>query len=97
LPGLKSFLTLWPVPGFAGWLARERKAEQSRALDGAARDTLQLLDTPDWHKPGASLDALREVLQAVAASCFLKARTPTGRPVDPVARFTSATGRGWSG
>jgi malonyl-CoA decarboxylase len=92
LPGLKSFVTLSPVPGFAGWLARERKAEQSRALDDAARSTLRLLDMPDWNKPGASLDALREVLLAAAAFYFLKAKTPTGRPVDPVARFHLGNG-----
>jgi malonyl-CoA decarboxylase len=92
LPGLKTFVTLSPVPGFAAWLARERKAEQSRALNDAAKEQLRLLDTPDWHKPGEALDALREVLLAAAAFYFLKAKTPTGRPVDPVARFHLGNG-----
>jgi malonyl-CoA decarboxylase len=92
LPGLKTFVTLSPVPGFGAWLARERKAEQSRALDHAAKEQLRLLDTPDWQKPGAPLDALREVLLAAAAFYFLKAKTPAGRPVDPVARFHLGNG-----
>ena len=29
LPGLNTFVTLSPVPGFAGWLARERADEAS--------------------------------------------------------------------
>jgi malonyl-CoA decarboxylase len=92
LPGLKTFVTLSPVPGFAAWLARERKAEQSRALDGAAKETLRLLDTPDWHKSAETAGTLREVLLAAAAFYFLKAKTPTGRPVDPVARFHLGNG-----
>ena len=40
LPNLKTFVTLSPVPGFAAWLARERKAETSSCLDAAARQTL---------------------------------------------------------
>jgi malonyl-CoA decarboxylase len=92
LSGLKTFVTLSPVPGFAAWLARERKAEQSRALDNAAKEQLLILDTPDWDKPGEPLDALREALLAAAAFYFLKAKTPTGRPVDPVARFHLGNG-----
>ncbi|WP_092516432.1 malonyl-CoA decarboxylase [Afipia sp. GAS231] len=92
LAGLKTFVTLSPVPGFAAWLARERKAEQSRALDGTAKETLQLLDTPDWHKSAETAGALRDVLLAAGAFYFLKAKTPTGRPVDPVARFHLGNG-----
>src|SRR5919112_1069543 len=37
LPGLETFVTLSPVPGFAKWLARERKAEASAALPADLR------------------------------------------------------------
>ena len=92
LSGLKTFVTLSPVPGFAGWLARERKAEHSRALDAAAKEHLRLLDDPDWQERGEGLEALRETLLAAAAFYFLKAKTPTGRPIDPVARFHLGNG-----
>jgi malonyl-CoA decarboxylase len=92
LSGLKTFVTLSPVPGFAAWLARERDAKESRALDNAAKEQLRMLDTPDWEKSGEPLDGLRQVLLAAAAFYFLKAKTPTGRPVDPVARFHLGNG-----
>src|SRR5918997_294684 len=35
LPNLRTFVTLSPVPGFAAWLDRERRAAESEALDAA--------------------------------------------------------------
>lgn len=92
LPALKTFVTLSPAPGFAAWLARERKVERSLALDFLSKEHLKLLDEPDWHKPGEHLDALGGALLSAAAFYFLKAKTSTGRPVDPVARFHLGNG-----
>ena len=74
LPGVRTFVTLSPVPGFAAWLARERAAESSETLDPALRETL------------------RPALLAAAAQYFLRAKTASGRPVDPVARFHLGNG-----
>ena len=45
LPNLKTFVTLSPVPGFAAWLSRERKAERIRRLDDASRGDPSTIST----------------------------------------------------
>ncbi len=86
-PGLKTFVTLSPVPGFAGWLAQERTAKASSVLPAADRDVLRALDTPGWHERPDSARALKPVLSAAIAAYFLQARAPNGRVIDAVARF----------
>ncbi|KAA2234883.1 malonyl-CoA decarboxylase [Salinarimonas soli] len=91
LPGLKTFVTLSPVPGFAAWLARERDLEGSAFLTFEDRARLDAaLDL------GASLDEgggdLQALLRELAATYLIRARTPGGRPVDPVARFHLGNG-----
>jgi malonyl-CoA decarboxylase len=92
LPGVRTFVTLSPVPGFAAWLARERAAEASDLLDPASREALQLLDEAGWQDDPEKADRVRVTLIPLAAHYFLKARTPDGRPVDPVARFHLGNG-----
>ncbi|MEM7641651.1 MAG: malonyl-CoA decarboxylase [Pseudomonadota bacterium] len=65
LPGLKTFMTLSPIPGLARW------AEEA----GTAVD-------PD--------DA--QSIRRLAARYLLEAKTPSGRPRDPVARFHLGNG-----
>ena len=90
LPRLESFITLSPVPGFAGWLARERRAEASPAMIEEDIGALRALDEEGWHdKP---TESLRNALLRAAAFYFLKARTAKGKPVDPVARFHLGNG-----
>jgi malonyl-CoA decarboxylase len=92
LPNLKAFVTLSPVPGFARWLERERKTDQSACLDVAAHETLMILDEPAWHEDPSRVESVRDVLLSAAAYYFLKAKDPKGRPVDPVARFHLGNG-----
>jgi malonyl-CoA decarboxylase len=92
LPNVQTFVTLSPVPGFAAWLAKERENAGSPALDGVSRETLALLDEPGWHLDPAKVETVREALVPIAAYYFLTARTPDGRPVDPVARFHLGNG-----
>jgi malonyl-CoA decarboxylase len=91
LPGLKTFVTLSPVPGFTAWLARERAAETSAFLTFEDRARLDAaLDL------GTSLDDgaadLQALLRELAATYLVRAKTPGGRPVDPVARFHLGNG-----
>src|SRR5262249_49073869 len=76
LPRLDIFVTLSPVPGFAAWLARERRADASLAVPPDDQRTLAALDEPGWHLDPP--DPLRKVLLATASYYFLKARTPKG-------------------
>ncbi len=91
-PKLETFVTLSPVPGFAKWLARERKAEVSTAIHESDRAALALLDQPGWEKDAASRAALEAPLTALAAHYFLQGKTSYGRPLDPVARFHLGNG-----
>ena len=92
LPGLETFVTLSPVPKFADWLARERKAETSTVLNEDAKEALDLLDEPGWHADPIKAETVRKALLPAAAYYFLKAKTSKGRPIDPVARFHLGNG-----
>lgn len=92
LPNLRTFVTLSPVLGFAAWLARERKTEESASLDREAKETLAALDETAWYEDPAKVEKVCAVLIPAAAYYFLKAKDPKGRPVDPVARFHLGNG-----
>jgi malonyl-CoA decarboxylase len=92
LPGLKNFVTLSPVPGFARWLAKARASVADRLLPEAARETLMSLDDPNWPDNEKAATEVERVLLPLAARYFLTERTPEGRPVDPVARFHLGNG-----
>jgi len=92
LPDIRTFVTLSPVPGFASWLAAQRKDETSEMIDADQRIAFALLDEPGWHENADKAEALRAPLLAAAASYFLSARDPKGRVPDPVARFHLGNG-----
>ena len=91
LPNLRHFVTLSPVPGFARWLDGER-SKDGRHLDAATREALLVLDEPGWRDDPARGDAVRRALMPAAATYMLGAKTPAGRPLDPVARFHLGNG-----
>jgi malonyl-CoA decarboxylase len=87
---LSTFVTLSPMPGFAGWLARERNAENP-ILTPEDLAPLSELDRPGWWQDGAA-ERLEEPLRRAAATYFLSARGRGGAPLDPVARFHLGNG-----
>ncbi|MGF0540083.1 malonyl-CoA decarboxylase [Agrobacterium sp. ES01] len=92
LPGLDTFVTLSPVPGFAAWLAEERRADTSDALTAADKTKLEALDESGWADNEELKARVQPVLTAAAAWYFLKARNSRGRVIDPVARFHLGNG-----
>ena len=90
-PKLATFVTLSPVPGFAGWLAREIKTENSTISD-SDRIRLELIERPHWWTDPETFGALEEPLMRAAAWYFLRAKSPRGLPLDPVARFHLGNG-----
>ncbi|BAM91423.1 malonyl-CoA decarboxylase [Bradyrhizobium oligotrophicum S58] len=86
LPNLTTFVTLSPVPSFANWVKRELKAEASTAIDDDTRRALAAIEA------GGDIAHAKEPLTALAAYYFLKAKLPSGKPVDPVARFHLGNG-----
>jgi malonyl-CoA decarboxylase len=79
--GLRTTVTLSPMPGFARWL--ERAAHE----DAADRQLVDRL-TPGWHETPDAHE-LRAPLMKAAARYLL---TTSGRDADPVARFHLGNG-----
>lgn len=92
LPRLETFVTLSPIPGFSNWLSRERSVEASDALRETDRAILRKLDEPGWMDDADTVAAIEPVLVSAAAWYFLRARSPGGRVLDPVARFHLGNG-----
>jgi malonyl-CoA decarboxylase len=92
LPRLTTFVTLSPAPGFARWLAGARRAHDGSVLTLGDLAALSALDQEDWPKSDFPAESLREALLAAAAHYYLEAKSPSGRPLDPVARFHLGNG-----
>jgi malonyl-CoA decarboxylase len=92
LPKLDTFVTLSPVPGFAGWLARERRSEHPDMLSPEDQAVLAGLDDAEWPNDPAKAAIVKAALMPAAAWYFLNGRTKDGRPIDPVARFHLGNG-----
>jgi malonyl-CoA decarboxylase len=87
---LSTFVTLSPVPGFAGWLGRERRSE-TPLLTAEDLSALAELDQPGWWQDGAA-ERLEEPLMRAAATYFISVKGRGGQPLDPVARFHLGNG-----
>ncbi|OYX85292.1 MAG: MCD, Malonyl-CoA decarboxylase MCD [Rhizobiales bacterium 17-65-6] len=92
IPALSTFVTLSPVPGFRAFLDAQRKAEPNPLLTPADIKALALLDEPGWEQREEARTALAPTIGALAAHYFLVAKSPKGRPLDPVARFHLGNG-----
>ena len=93
-PRLSTFVTLSPAPGFAAWLKRERNRnrDSSSMLSDEDRAALTALDTPGWPSDPAAVERLKEPVVRAAATYYMSARTRSGAPIDPVARFHLGNG-----
>jgi malonyl-CoA decarboxylase len=91
-PRLSTFVTLSPAPGFASWLRRERRREVPGLLSEDDRKALEPLDEAGWSGDAAMAEKLKEPLLRAAATYYFAARTRSGAPVDPVARFHLGNG-----
>ncbi|WP_439497309.1 malonyl-CoA decarboxylase [Bosea sp. (in: a-proteobacteria)] len=92
LPGLDTFVTLSPVPGFARWLAGivaepGEPPLSNEELSELARPVGETITLDEAEK--ARRDKL---LGQMAAHYLLRARTSSGRVIDPVARFHLGNG-----
>ena len=92
LPRLSTFVTLSPVTGFASWLKRERDDEGSAVLGEPDKAALAAIDEEGWWGDAEAAEKIREPLMRAAAWYFLRARSPRGLPLDPVARFHLGNG-----
>ncbi|TCR65002.1 malonyl-CoA decarboxylase [Bosea sp. BK604] len=92
LPGLDTFVTLSPLPGFARWL--ETTLAEPAEL-GLTNEEISELSRP-FGETISLEDAARarrdKLLGQMAAQYLLRARTGSGRVIDPVARFHLGNG-----
>ncbi len=79
-PKLEHFVTLSPIPGFAGWLAKQ-------TLPRALRDALAL----NWRSDAKLAGDMRAPLMSLAAH-YLRDIKRNERPADAVARFHLGNG-----
>lgn len=84
LPELKTFVTLSPAPGFSTWLSRQDEPQATALRTG--------LEQGDWQTDPAAVEALRPALEKLAARYFTEAKSRSGAPFDPVARFHLGNG-----
>jgi malonyl-CoA decarboxylase len=92
LPGLDTFVTLSPVPGFARWLSGivadpdvlSLTPEESAELARPQGETISLDD--------ATRAKRDKLLGQMAAQYLYRARSPSGGIIDPVARFHLGNG-----
>ncbi|MDR6708759.1 MULTISPECIES: malonyl-CoA decarboxylase [unclassified Novosphingobium] len=82
-PGLETYVTLSPIPGFARWL--KKAAEQG---DEAAQAALEVAPMREWHVH----DTRRADLMRLGARYLVGERDGEGRLLDPVARFHVGNG-----
>lgn len=100
LPGLRSFRTLSPVPGFMRWVSdrAERDGDAGDAgtvPDDVAPDEIEALALAQRVAAGPDVapDAAgREALARLAARYLVDAKRGDGQPLDPVARFHLGNG-----
>lgn len=92
VPSLKTFVTLSPAPGFGPWLKRVAANPGTAGLPGFDPAPLARLKDTDWHRDPRACAELRPVITDLAAYYYLRAKTPRGKPIDPVARFHLGNG-----
>ena len=92
LPGLQTFVTLSPAPGFAGWLDRVQADPAAAGLAGLDLEPLQALRTRAGTTMRRWPSGCKPILLALAATYYLRAKGGGGKPIDPVARFHLGNG-----
>jgi malonyl-CoA decarboxylase len=92
LPGLKTFVTLSPVPRFARWLDGVLAEDKDSFLSKAERTALQHLRDPFWPEREVENASLQAALKVAAAHYLVLGKSVDGRPIDPVARFHLGNG-----
>jgi malonyl-CoA decarboxylase len=92
LPNLRTFVTLSPVPGFAGWLEAERRDGEAQFVPPEEQEALATLAEPGWQADPGRTETVRRPLVRAAATYLTRAKNGRGRPLDPVARFHLGNG-----
>ncbi|MGH6619722.1 MAG: malonyl-CoA decarboxylase, partial [Alphaproteobacteria bacterium] len=105
LPGLRTFATLSPIPGFRRWLDSRLDAGEALLLPAEARklaeatkigndiESLRLaLGNPGWRSEPALAEALQPPLVRLCARYLVNEKGRGDRALDPVAHFHLTNG-----
>jgi malonyl-CoA decarboxylase len=92
LPGLDTFVTLSPVPGFARWLTTLVEEPGDFHLTNQERAELARTPGETISLDDATKARRDKLLGQMAAQYLFRARTASGRVIDPVARFHLGNG-----
>lgn len=92
LPGLDTFVTLSPAPGFARWLAGLVADPGAFKLTSEERSELARPSGETVALDEAARVRREKLLGQMMAHYMLRARTASGRVIDPVARFHLGNG-----
>jgi malonyl-CoA decarboxylase len=85
-PGLDTFATLSPVPGFRSWLANLARSQPGCAANETVAAILSSLERLDWYADTDTSAELERQLVPLCAYYLLRVKRGDD-PVDPVARF----------
>ena len=91
LPGLATFRTLSPVPGFMRWAGAPERAEDA-SLDAELRDALTLARRLAEGEDTTLDEDERRRLTRLVTQYLVRAKREDGQPLDPVARFHLGNG-----
>lgn len=92
MPGLRTFVTLSPVPDFARWLTQLRADPKQSVLSAADLALLARTDVDGWQNDKALLRELNPMLRGIAIRYFTQAKGRQNQPFDSVARFHLGNG-----
>lgn len=107
IPGIKTFATLSPIPGFRVWLDRMLAEGESSLLNKSEHQALnaiggkgrgakgilkEVLNDPTWHKNPEAAGALKAPLTRLCARYLVQEKRKENRAIDPVAHFHLTNG-----
>ncbi|HUY18608.1 MAG TPA: malonyl-CoA decarboxylase family protein [Candidatus Binataceae bacterium] len=88
LPGLKIFVTLSPIPGFANWLKAALDRDATPSLTSGEREGLQILQAARRSADTLTIESVRDPLMRLGAHYLMRVRRRDGkRAADAVAHF----------
>jgi malonyl-CoA decarboxylase len=105
LPGLRTFATLSPIPGFRRWLdgkiaggdrlllpAEARKLADATKIGNETESLRFALGRPDWYVDSTLTEALQAPLVRLCARYLVNEKGRGDRALDPVAHFHLTNG-----
>jgi len=87
-PGLKTFVTLSPIPGFRKWFEKTYTDSENTTV----KELLAVLSDQASFFSSNGNGAYEKPLKTMLAKYFLEARRENGKPIDPVCRFHLGNG-----